>query len=108
MGGTLLVALSALIAAVVGAALIGSTTDSALSPCPGSHGRDHATSLEHGGNPDPDWDRRPAEVASAPSPAAARQVRPGTGTTPPVVTLLSGDARKTMVAAMSSGFGHAP
>ena len=39
--------------------------------------------------------------------AACPYVRPGTGTTASVVTSLSGDARKAIVAAISSGFGHA-
>jgi hypothetical protein len=46
MGGTLLVALSALIAAVVGAALIVSTTDDVFSPWPDGHNRNHARSIE--------------------------------------------------------------
>src|SRR5579859_273068 len=35
------------------------------------------------------------------------QVRPETGTIAPVVTLLSGEARKAIVAAISSGLGQA-
>jgi hypothetical protein len=54
MGGTLLVALSALIAAVVGAAVIVSTTDDALSPWPDGHNRNHARSVEGDGDPDRD------------------------------------------------------
>jgi hypothetical protein len=48
-----LVALSALIAAVVGAAVIVSTTDDALSPWLDGHGRNHAWSIEGDGDPDP-------------------------------------------------------
>ncbi|MGA8198284.1 MAG: hypothetical protein WB902_33530 [Acetobacteraceae bacterium] len=54
MSGTLLVTLSALIAAVIGAALIGATTDDVLSPWPDGHGRDHARASGRGSDPDPD------------------------------------------------------
>jgi hypothetical protein len=53
MGGTLLVALSALIAAVAGAALIGATADEALSPWPDGHDRDQARSFDGDGEPEP-------------------------------------------------------
>jgi hypothetical protein len=52
MVGTLLVALSALIAAVVGVALVVSTTGGAFSPWPDGHNRNHARSIE--GDSDPD------------------------------------------------------
>jgi hypothetical protein len=54
MSGTLLVTLSALIAAVIGAALVGATTDDVLSPWPDGHGRDHARASGRGSDPDPD------------------------------------------------------
>ena len=54
MSGTLLVTLSALIAAVIGAALIGATTEDVLSPWPDGHGRDHARPGGRGGDADPD------------------------------------------------------
>jgi hypothetical protein len=56
-------------------------------------------SVEYGGRSDATIEKRLSVVHG--------QVRPGTGTTAPVVTLFSGDARKAMVAAISSGFGHA-
>jgi hypothetical protein len=46
VGGTLLVVVSALIAAVVGPALIVSTTDDVFSPWPDGHNRNHARSIE--------------------------------------------------------------
>src|ERR1019366_10567338 len=42
-----------------------------------------------------------------PTSDAALQVRPGTGTTAPVVTRFAGEARKAIVAAISSGLGQA-
>jgi hypothetical protein len=52
MGGTPLVALSALIAVVVGGALIVSTIDDTLSPWPDGHGRDDARAIDDDGDPE--------------------------------------------------------